>query len=197
MPDAYAVLWTKDYCRWLRRAKDRGPLSVIFGGPHQSQPSIRHVAPGDSVFPVAVENGALLVVAGMKVERLLSPDQFVADTLGYSLPRATMWDEAFQTLKRARPDFGHRIPHTCADLAAAGSGTAIRFDCPLPLDQLLRLRLGPHPGREQPLQGLTPDGISESDSFRGHVRRLSQDSAALLGTLVFGADALHGKVSVS
>ncbi len=72
MADAYTVFWTMD--RWLAAvAVGHKPLPVLFGGPHLSEPSFRRagVKVGDSIFPIAVSNRKLYVVARMRVREML------------------------------------------------------------------------------------------------------------------------------
>lgn len=66
----YITFWSKDHVRNLERAGDSGPLSVIYGGPHTKMPSIVSVRPGDLLYPVSIQNGALCVMARLEVERV-------------------------------------------------------------------------------------------------------------------------------
>lgn len=71
---AYTVMWARDHCVALRKAGDEGkPLQVLFGGIHQSAPSLKRagIAPGDVVFPVSVYNGSLYILAGAVVDKLV------------------------------------------------------------------------------------------------------------------------------
>lgn len=178
MAEAYVVLWTLERCRWLQRVADHGPIEVVFGGPHTSQPSIAAVRPGDTIYPVAVIDGALALIARLAVDRMLAPEQFVHERLGIEPDRSEMWDTLFHDLKNSRPEVGHRVPITCADHAAVGSGTRIRFDRLFPPDDLQFLRLGAKPGKEQPLAGVIGGRLKNNFSLQGHVRRLSTESAA-------------------
>ena len=49
MANSFVVLWTLERCRWLQRVGDKGPLEVIFGGPHTSMPSIAALRAGDRI----------------------------------------------------------------------------------------------------------------------------------------------------
>jgi hypothetical protein len=76
MSKCHTILWTNDYCRKLKRAGDIGkPLSVLFGGCHQSQPSLSTfgVVPGDYLLVIRVEKGRLFLVAGMQVREYVTP----------------------------------------------------------------------------------------------------------------------------
>jgi hypothetical protein len=179
MAEAYVVLWTVERCRWLQRIRDEGPIEVVFGGPHTSQPSIAAVRQNDVIYPVAVLDGALRLIAQLTVDTVLSPERFVRERLGIELGPGEMWDTLFHDLKKSRPDVGHRVPITCADEAAVGRGTNIRFDRSFPGDALGFLRLGPKAGKEKPLLGVVDDRLKNNFSLQGHVRRLSGHSAAL------------------
>ena len=188
VPDCFVVLWTVERCRWLKRVGDRGPLEVIFGGPHMSLPSIQSLAPGDTVCPVVVVDGGLFIVAGMQVNNLVPPEEFVRDHLGVAPGPHTMWDEFFDELKRERPSVGHRVPTTCADLAAVGvNGSEIRFDRKVPEQCLSLLHLGPKPGRERPLKAVVNGQLKNNFSLVGHVRRLSTGSAEIVSHVLNGA----------
>lgn len=150
-------------------------------------PSIRALRPGDRVFPLLVAGGGLYVVARMEVERLVFSDEFVVERLQIVRPPLTMWDQLFAELKRTRPSVGHRVPTTCADLAAVGtSGSEIRFDRRVSEKDLVTIRLGPKSGHEQPLTGIVESQLKNSFSLRGHLRRLSTDSAEVLAGLIDG-----------
>lgn len=179
MAEAYIVLWTLERCRWLQRVGDDGPIEVIFGGPHTSQPSIAAVGGGDLIYPVAVVDGTLRLIAQLTVDSIVSPELFVRERLGIELGPSEMWDIAFHDLKRSRPDVGHRVPITCADHAAVGRGTKLGFDRSFPSHALRTLRFGSKHGKEQPLSGVVGDRLKNNFSLQGHVRRLSEDSAAL------------------
>ncbi len=66
----YVTFWSKEHVRNLERAKDIGPLSVIYGGPHTKMPSIAAVKPGDVIYPVSIQSGTLCVMARLEVERV-------------------------------------------------------------------------------------------------------------------------------
>lgn len=90
MSNAYVTLWTKARCAWLRQVRDRGPLFVLFGGPHISLPSMAQVKVGDTVFPVWVSDGKLRVIARMQVGRLITLAEYAREYLQLgSLPIGT------------------------------------------------------------------------------------------------------------
>ena len=82
MSDAYTVFWTMD--RWLSAvAVGHRPLPVLFGGPHLSEPSFRKagVRVGDVVYPVAVSNRRVHLVARMQVREMVLLGQEDGPTL--------------------------------------------------------------------------------------------------------------------
>lgn len=64
----FITFWSKEYIKGLEKAKDNGPLSVIFGSHHSKMPSISSIHVGDTVYPVALLQGTLCVMAKMPVE---------------------------------------------------------------------------------------------------------------------------------
>ena len=184
MPSSFAVLWTLERCRWLQRAQDRGPLEVIFGGPHTSLPSIDAVSVGDAIYPICIVSGELNVIARIDVSDIMSPDEYVQARLGFTRPATRMWDELFQEFKRSSPGFGHRLPTTCCEKAAVGSGTELLFSRAISAHQLETLTFGPKPGRERPLKGVSDGRLRNVFAFQGHVRRLSEKSAGVFAEYV-------------
>lgn len=66
----YVTFWSKEHVRALERAKDAGPLTVVYGGPHTKMPSIAAVRPGDVIYPVSIQNGTLCAMARLEVEKI-------------------------------------------------------------------------------------------------------------------------------
>ena len=180
MSEAFVVLWSLERCRWLKKVRDTGPLEVIFGGPHTSQPSLDSVSEGDVIYPICVQSGTLHLIARMTVQSLVPPEEFVQMRWGISRPQGRMWDEVFRECQISRASVGHRLPITCCDIAAVGqSGSDIRFDRTFPGELLESLRFGPTPSKERPLSGVADGKLKSSLTFQGHVRRLNFVSAEL------------------
>ena len=183
MANAFTVMWSSEYLRWIRRSRDGGPLSVVFGGPHKRMPSLASVEPGDLLHVIAVQAGGIHLIARMRVARLDCPFCHVRSTTGLSRPPNSSWNQWFAELKRSHPEVGHRVPQTCADEAAiADAGSGFNFDNRLPAHLLPLLRLGPRPGREKPLTGLDGEVLKTHHTFHGNVRRLSVESAGIFAT---------------
>jgi hypothetical protein len=81
MDESYTAFWTQQSCRTLGKHSQEGtPLTLLFGGPHTSEPSFRRagVTPGDWIYPVRVLKGTMYVLARMRVQRILSLDEWIA-----------------------------------------------------------------------------------------------------------------------
>lgn len=180
--DTFVVLWSQDRVKWLRKCGDEGPLEVVFGGPHISQPSIEKVRVGDVICPLAARKGKLFVLGMLRVEQLVDPDDFVKVRLGINRDGVLMWNDIRYGPHGTK--YGHRIPQTCADLAAKGTGTNFAWDTSVPPESLGVLRFGPKAGKELPLKGVS-DGLLKSIlSFHGHVRRASKETGEILKSIV-------------
>ena len=68
----YITYWPKEQIRKLEKAKDRGPIKVVFGSIHTKMPSISKVKVGDVIYPVTLSNGTLAVMARLPVEQVES-----------------------------------------------------------------------------------------------------------------------------
>lgn len=181
----HVVLWSQERVQWLRRCGDDGPLEVIFGGPHISQPSLAKIRIGDVICPVWVKEGQLHVLGALRVQRILAPETYLMERWGFQRERGLTWSDVQNSAEGKR--FGHRVPHTCADLV--GTGTMLRWDCAVPAEALAALRFGPKPGQEVALKDVSDGLLTRSLSLQGHVRRASTETAARLMDLV-DADGL-------
>ncbi len=82
MEQSYTTMWTQDTCRALRRyGQEDTRLELLFGGPHTSEPSFRRagVTPGDYIYPVRVLRCTVYVLARMRVQRILSVAEWIAE----------------------------------------------------------------------------------------------------------------------
>ncbi len=183
----HVVLWSQERVQWLRRCGDDGPLEVIFGGPHISQPSLAKIRIGDVICPVWVKEGQLHVLGALRVQRILAPETYLMERWGFQRERGLTWSNVRNSAEGRR--FGHRVPHTCADLAAAGTGTMLRWDRAVPAEALAALRFGPKPGKEVALKDVSDGLLTRSLSLQGHVRRACAETAVRLMGLV-DADGL-------
>jgi hypothetical protein len=178
----HVVLWPQERIQWLRRCGDDGPLEVIFGGPHISQPSLAKVRIGDVICPVGVKQGRLHVLGALRVQRIQAPEAYLMERWGFQRERGMTWNELRKGAEATR--FGHRVPLTCADLAAVGTGTRLRWDRTVPAEALAALRFGPKPGKEVALKDVWDGLLTRSLSLQGHLRRASAETAVRLMSLV-------------
>ena len=68
----YMTYWPQEQLRKLKKAGDYGPIKVIFGSIHTKMPSISKVKIGDTIYPVTLSGGTLIVMARLPVERVES-----------------------------------------------------------------------------------------------------------------------------
>jgi hypothetical protein len=186
MSNSYVTLWTQGYCKGFQRVDDRGPLSVMFGSPHTSLPSVAHLKPGDWVYPVTISAGSLFVIGRMRIAAIIPYEDYARDRGKLSVSGEGRWVVTAHGSRRIHPHPGHREPSgSCIDHVAIGeSGTPLRFDNAIPGDTLATLRFGPKAGREQPLRGVAGGRLMHSLPLQGHYRRLSEESATLLERLI-------------
>ncbi|HEX6870588.1 MAG TPA: hypothetical protein VF163_05770 [Micromonosporaceae bacterium] len=170
MADSYTVFWTMD--RWLAAvAVGHKPLPVLFGGPHLSEPSFRRagVRVGDLIYPVAVSNRRVHLVARMRVREMILLGQEDGPTLiEERFPQYRAW-------KFLAP--------TCTEEVVVGmEGTAPRADLELPPDMLSRLMFRSQKG-ERPLKHLKNGELTSSIGLQG-IYRLAPASATDLAELI-------------
>lgn len=173
---SYFILWPNDWCTMLEKAGEQSELTVMYGGPHTSVPPLGKVSVGDFIYPVRIKNGCLFVLGRMQVSEIKDADTYLA-LEGISRVKGQLWDTYGPELLKLKPHLGHRVPRNCVDHAALGHGTAIRFDCMIPVSVLQMLQLGLK-GKEKPLP--LKDGKVSHVNLQGHYRRLSDESAQLI-----------------
>ena len=170
MSEAYTVFWTID--RWLGALSvGHKPLPVMFGGPHLSEPSFRRagVRVGDLLYPVAVSNRRVHVVARMRVREMILLGQEDGPTL---------IDQRFPQYKAWKI-----LAPTCTEEVVIGmEGTPLRADVEVPADVLERLTFRSQRG-ERTLRYVQDGELTRSVGLHG-IYRLSASSAADLAALV-------------
>ncbi|MEU4690139.1 hypothetical protein [Actinoplanes sp. NPDC023714] len=121
MADAYTVFWASHLTAAARTPIEAGvPLTVLFGGVHQSMPSFTRakVTAGDLVYPIAVHAGTVFVLGRMRVADLSTSPHEHMD---------------------ANPHWRF-LAGTCMTEAVTGTGgTVLRLDAAMPVDTLRRL----------------------------------------------------------
>jgi hypothetical protein len=168
--ESYTVFWTID--RWLGAlALGHRPLPVLFGGPHLSEPSFRRagVKVGDLLYPVAVMNRQVYLIARMRVREMLLLGQEDGSTLiDQRFPEFKLW-------KLLAP--------TCTEeVVVGGEGTTLRADLPLPPDMLMRLTFRSQRG-ERPLKYVKDGELARSVGLHG-IYRLASGSADDMARLI-------------
>jgi hypothetical protein len=167
---SYTVFWTNE--RWHSAlAAGHKPLPVLFGGPHLSEPSFRRagVRVGDVVYPIAVSNRQVYVVARMRVREILLLGQEDGPSLiEHRFPEYRAW---------------RFLAPTCTDEVVIGmEGTVPRSDLALNAELLSRLTFRSQRG-ERTLRHVRDGELTSSIGLQG-IYRLAEDSAKDLATLV-------------
>ena len=183
MKNTFVTLWPRNYCNFLKRSKDAGPIEVIYGGEHQSMPSISSIRVGDTIIPLAISDGSLYLVARMTVSRIEDPSAYMEAEYGLRKEPGIMWDSFLELIMTQPENLGHRIPRTCPTVAAVGIwGSEIRFDRKVPESILPVLKFGPK-DKETKIIGIENGKLKSSVSFNGNVRRASVESTEMLERL--------------
>ncbi len=68
--NGYITFWSKEYVKELEKHNDNGKICVVYGSQHQRMPSISSIKKDDIIYPVAIRNGTLCVMARMPVEKI-------------------------------------------------------------------------------------------------------------------------------
>jgi hypothetical protein len=168
--ESFTVFWTMD--RWLGAlAVGHKPLPVLFGGPHLSEPSFRRagVKVGDLLYPVAVSNRRVHLVARMRVREMILLSQEDGPSL---------IDQRFPQFKAWKI-----LAPTCTEEVIIGTeGIAPMADLEVPADVLERLRFRSQRG-ERALKYVRNGELTRSIGLHG-IYRLAESSAADLARLI-------------
>ncbi|MDE6501226.1 MAG: hypothetical protein K2L10_04010 [Ruminococcus sp.] len=68
--NGYITFWSKEYVKELEKHNDNGKICVVYGSQHQRMPSVSALKIGDVIYPVAIQNRTLCVMARMPVEKI-------------------------------------------------------------------------------------------------------------------------------
>jgi hypothetical protein len=158
------------------------PLPVLFGGPHLSEPSFRRagVNVGDAIYPIAVSNRRVLVVARMRVREMLLLGQEDGPALiDQRFPQYRGWKV---------------LAPTCTEEVIVGmEGTVPRADVFLPPEVLQRLTFRSQ-RRERTLKHVKDGELTSSIGLQG-IYRLTTGSAADLDALLAARTAAqHARI---
>jgi len=180
MTDSFTTLWTNDRCQLLRQQNQEGKnLTILFGGPHTSEPSFRRAAVrvGDTIYPVRVKQGVLYILARMRVKQILALEDYIQlYPEVFSGCEISQWTSVtFENYLQLHPEMRFLAP-TCTDEVVLGSeGTPIRLDQPVPADVVEALRFRSQ-RRERGIKHLQDGRIKNVISLQG-IYRLSEGSA--------------------
>jgi hypothetical protein len=166
--EAYSVYWPQ---RWWRSAAGvTENLTVLFGGPHLSQPSFRRatVQRGDLLYPIGICDQALYVFGRMRVQEIIAADRRLLDEY---FTRYKMWQ--------------FLAPTCTTEVVIGAEGTRVHLDRPLPGEVLKRLTYQPRRGA-RPVKHVSEDGrLMHSLSVRG-IYRLAGSSVTDLDAVLAG-----------
>lgn len=68
--NGYITFWSKEYVKELEKHQDNGKICVVYGSQHQRMPYISSLKVGDIIYPVAIRDRTLCVMARMPVEKI-------------------------------------------------------------------------------------------------------------------------------
>ena len=66
----YITFWSKDYIKQLEIHNDNGPICVVYGSQHTRMPHISALEIGDIIYPVAIKDKTLCVMARLPIEKI-------------------------------------------------------------------------------------------------------------------------------
>ena len=188
MSDAFAVLWTKEHCQEIRKAREEGQaLTVLFGGEHQSCPSLVRagISPGDVVFPLMVQRGELHIIAAAVAGKFISLHSYLTEHL--MIPSAQIegvFDHRLREVLAPMGVAGHRLPYGCGiEVLLVERSTPLRFDLVVSPERLETIRFCPRKGPPMELRHIRDGRLTSSLSLQGNVRRLCPETATMFSEL--------------
>lgn len=190
MPHGFTVMWAKYHCVKLQKAGEAGkPVTVLFGGIHQSAPSLKRagIKAGDVVFPVWVNQRNLCVLTGAVVKGLVDLSTYAVNHLGMD-PVELEGRPEYDIKQRIGDKFGylgHRNPYGCGiEVVLIERSTELRFDNPVPGDQLAAIRFCPRASPPAGLLHVDEGKLKSNVSLSGNIRRLCPETARYFAQLV-------------
>lgn len=169
---AFTVYWPRDRVKRAEAEMSGRRLEVMFGGPHQSEPSFRRakVMPGDVVFPIYVRDRSLFVMGCMTVEEII--------VFGAGQQDCARLKEYYQRF----PDWRFLAP-TCTDEVVLGKGSPISAGAEVPVEVLRRFTYRSQRA-ERTLKHIDDDGrLTHSMGVQG-IYRLAPHSAEDLSRML-------------
>lgn len=184
----FTTYWNKDRCDQMIKCGMLGrTLTVLFGGPHQSEPSLvsAGMKAGDIVYPVRILAGELYILGSMKVQQVMSfeeyihqnPDMFARCHFGITIssqPDPDHWLTRYPQLKFLAP--------TCTDDVAIGcGGVPLTVETKVPSEILVKLRYQSQRS-ERALKHIVDGKLTSITSIQG-IYRLTEESGEMIQTL--------------
>lgn len=130
----YITFWSKEHIRKLEKARDTGPLSVIYGSHHTKMPSIAAVRAGDVIYPAALLQGTLCVMARLQVERVEPALDYLMREVGFPGGALIPAGTALERVLSCKPEaFAFQaVRNTPAAFFQLSDGSRIESGQPLP-----------------------------------------------------------------
>lgn len=169
--DAYSVYWPQK--RWKYASTVAGRLTVLYGGPHTSEPSFRRatVEPGDMLYPIGVYRQVLYVLGRMRVREII--------------PVGGHGERPLEEYFGRYPGWGFLAPTCTTEIVIGTEGTRVHLDRPVPGEVLKRLTYRPRRG-PRGVKHVSEEGrLTKSLSVQG-IYRLAESSAADFDDILAG-----------
>jgi hypothetical protein len=174
------IFWAKKRIENYIKNGDKGPLSVIFGGPHQSQPPFGKINIGDTIFPITVVNGEMYILGRMEIEKIITEQEYIVNYLNNDINTENeMWDIYCYKNKKT---LTHKIPWNCVDDVAIGKNGSEIIKRELPINKIDLIKLGAKEGQETPLK--IKEGKILTSNLIGYFRRLSETSEKIFNEII-------------
>jgi len=189
MADSFTTLWSTDRCKLITQYHLEGTsLSILFGGPHTSEPSFRRagVKAGDYIYPLRVKQGIVHVIARMQVKEIVPLEAYIERNpdLFAGVERSPSPSVTFDNYVKLHPEMRILAPTCTEEVVLAEESTPIRLDAAVPREMLERLRFRSQRG-ERGLKHIQDGRLKSVITLQG-IYRLSQGSAGEIAGLVTG-----------
>lgn len=79
----YITFWSKDYVKQIEKHKDKGPFCVVYGSNHTQMPSVSSLKIGDIIYPVAIIDKTLCVMARLPIEKIEVSYEYLMRETGF------------------------------------------------------------------------------------------------------------------
>ncbi|MBR1528515.1 MAG: hypothetical protein IJ642_04335 [Oscillospiraceae bacterium] len=96
--NGYITFWSQEYVRDLRKAGDSGQFKVVYGSHHTRMPYISSLKIGDIIYPVAIENGTLCIMARLPIEKIEPAFDYLLRETGQDFGSLTPEGVLYQTV---------------------------------------------------------------------------------------------------